>query len=56
MAVVAGAAIVVRLLGFDAQAEAASQPMLNVMQYGVPVLVVGICAAVVLDPRLAMGR
>jgi lipopolysaccharide export system permease protein len=51
MAAVAGAAVVVRTLGFAVQAAAGSTPALNVVQYLIPVGAVAVAAAVLFGRR-----
>jgi lipopolysaccharide export system permease protein len=50
IAVVAAAALVARTLGFAAQAASGATPMLNALQYAIPLGVTLICACILLRP------
>ncbi len=50
IAVVAAAALVARILGFAAQAASGATPMLNTLQYGIPLGVTLVCACILLWP------
>lgn len=50
IAVVAAAALVARTLGFAAQAASGATPMLNGLQYAIPLGVAVVCACILLRP------
>jgi lipopolysaccharide export system permease protein len=56
IAAVAGAALILRTLGFAAEAAAAKAPVFNLAQYGVPVLGAALALAVVFAPARRAAR
>jgi lipopolysaccharide export system permease protein len=56
MAVVAGAALVIRTLGFAVQAAAGGAPALNLLQYLLPLGAGAVAAAILLSARVGGAR
>lgn len=56
IAVAGGAALVARSLGLAVEASAGAHPALNVLQYAAPLLLCGVCAAIIFDARARTSR